>query len=488
MRWRHLAATAAAILAATSLALPAEAANPIVTGIYTADPATLVHDGRMYVYTGHDEAAPGQDAFVMRDWRVYSSADPSDDPAAWTDHGSRLSLSTFAWAGANAWASEVIAGPDGRFYWFVSVDGNGPGWMNIGVAVGNTPLGPFTDAIGGPLVSDATPNSSALNIDPTVFTDNGSTYLYWGSYWQPRVVELSAGLTSLAGPVTTPTGLTGFWEAPWLFKRGSTYYMAYASNSGTDCVTSSSYACVRYATAANVLGPWTERGVILGQVSSTTSHPAIEEFGGRWWMVYHTADAPGGGNFRRSIAIDRLHFEADGSIRKVITTPGPGNPDPANVATSATASASYTSPWESVAAVNDGRHPASSGDASAARWGTWPQTGPQWIQLDWAQPVRVDGSQMYFFQDVPADYDGGVKAPAAWRIQYWTGSAWADPPGASGYGTALDAYNTTTFTPVTTTRLRALLTPQAFSGSGGVGVLEWRVRPQTPTTPLAPAR
>jgi hypothetical protein len=118
--------------------------------------------------------------------------------------------------------------------------------------------------------------------------------MYWGSYWQPRVVRLNKDMTSLAGPVTTPQGLTEFWEAPWMFERNGTYYMAYASNGGADCVTDSAYACIRYATASDPMGPWTHRGVLLDQVTSTTNHPAVMEFGGQWWMVYHTADAPGG--------------------------------------------------------------------------------------------------------------------------------------------------------------------------------------------------
>ncbi|WP_051325706.1 family 43 glycosylhydrolase [Glycomyces tenuis] len=329
------AASAAALAGALQTALAAQAqttesadagaaANPIVTDIYTADPATLVVGDTAYIFTGRDEAAPGQQAFVMDEWHAFSSTAPDNDPAAWTHHGAVLSLETFDWAGANAWASEVVQGPDGRYYWFVSVDGNtDDGWMNIGVAVADDPLGPYEDAIGAPLVSDATPNSSALNIDPTVhIADDGRILLYWGSYWQPRMALLDQDMTSLASPVTTPQGLTDFWEAPWIFERNGTYYMAYASNAGSDCVTSSSYACVRYATADDPAGPWTHRGVVLGQVTSTTNHPAIMEFDGQWWMVYHTADAPGGGNFRRSVAIDELYFNPDGTIRKVDQTTG----------------------------------------------------------------------------------------------------------------------------------------------------------------------
>ncbi len=301
-----------------------QAGNPIVTDIYTADPATLVVGDTAYIFTGRDEAQPGQEAFVMNEWHAFSSSAPDNDPAAWESHGAILSLDTFEWAGANAWASEVVQGPDGRYYWFVSVDGaTDNGWMNIGVAVADDPLGPYEDAIGAPLISDSTPNSSALNIDPTVYiAGDGQIYMYWGSYWQPRMVKLNQDMTSLAGAVTTPQGLTEFWEAPWMFERSGTFYMAYASNGGSGCVTGSSYACIRYATATNPAGPWTHRGVVLGQVTSTTNHPAIMEFEGEWWMVYHTADAPGGGNFRRSVAIDPVVFNADGTMQQVIQTTG----------------------------------------------------------------------------------------------------------------------------------------------------------------------
>jgi hypothetical protein len=476
--------TAAATLGHGVATAPvASAENPIVRDIFTADPAALVVNDRLYIYTGRDEATPTQNDFVMREWHAFSSAAPSDEPEDWTGHGALLSVDDFAWADSNAFAGEVERGSDGRYYWYVSINGvTDPGFMNIGVAVGDSPTGPFTDAIGGPLISDSTPGSSALNIDPTVFTDDdGQAYMYWGSFWEPRVARLADNMVELDGPVTEPAGLPNFWEAPWMFKRGDTYYLAYASNFNVDgdgCVTSQSFACIRYATADDPLGPWTERGIVLDQVSSTTNHPAIIEFQGQWYVIYHTADLPDGGNFRRSVAIDPLFFNEDGTMQKVVQTPVPVDPDPVpsdNVAPSATPSASTTSPWETVTAINDGIDPPQSNDALNPRWGTWPESGSQWIELDWDRPVRVDGSDMYFFQDVPADVDGGVKAPASWSIQYWDGEQFVDVENPSGYGTALDQFNEATFDPVTTTRLRAALESQPFSDAGGIGVLEWRV-------------
>ncbi|WP_159079116.1 hypothetical protein [Plantactinospora sp. BC1] len=147
--------------------------------------------------------------------------------------------------------------------------------------------------------------------------------------------------------------------------------------------------------------------------------------------------------------------------------PGP-NPDPpaGNLARSATATASYTSPWENVAAVNDGVEPTSSNDAANPRWGTWPEQGEQWVELTWPQAQSVSAAEVYFFDD-----NGGVRTPAGWRVQYWNGSGYLDVPGASGYPTAVNQYNRVTFTGVNTSRLRVVLQGSAAS----VGLLEVRV-------------
>ncbi|NUP67231.1 MAG: peptidase S8 [Nonomuraea sp.] len=138
-----------------------------------------------------------------------------------------------------------------------------------------------------------------------------------------------------------------------------------------------------------------------------------------------------------------------------------GSGSPANLARNATASASYTSPWESVAAINDGVDPPSSNDTVNRRWGTWPQTGAQWAELTWPSAQTVGSADVYFFDD-----GGGVRLPASWKLQYWTGSAYADLPGT--YTTTLNAYNHVTFPAVSTSRLRVALQ----SGAASVGLLE----------------
>ncbi|GLY07741.1 family 43 glycosylhydrolase [Actinoplanes sp. NBRC 101535] len=459
---RSLAVTATALLAVTLAAAPADAANPIITSIYTADPAPLVVGNTMYIHAGRDEAPAGTNNFVMREWHVLSSTDAQ----TWTDNGARANIGTFAWAGADAWAGEVEP-RNGKYYWYTSVNGNGPGWMNIGVAVGDSPLGPFTDAKGGPLISDSTPNSSGLNIDPTVFVDDdGQAYLYWGGYWAPRAVKLAANMIDTVGDVITPQGLTNFWEAPWMFKRNNLYYLMYAANDTNGCVTDSNYACQRYATATSPLGPWTQRGIVLGQVSSTTNHAGIVEFNGQSYLVYHTADAPGGGNFRRSVAVDKLYFNSDGTIQRVVPTTGGGTGSGTNLAASATASTSYVSSWESLAALNNGGAPANSADRSHLAYGNWPEQGTQWVEYTWPTAQSINRSSVYWFDD-----DQGIDLPASCRLQYWNGTTYVDVLNASTCGVNGNVDNVITFNTVSTTRLRLQVT--AKSGYS-TGILEWK--------------
>ncbi|MFF5522985.1 discoidin domain-containing protein [Streptomyces coeruleorubidus] len=144
-----------------------------------------------------------------------------------------------------------------------------------------------------------------------------------------------------------------------------------------------------------------------------------------------------------------------------------GAQPPANLASSATASASYTSPWESVTAVNDGVDPPSSDDTVNPRWGTWPESGQQWAELTWPSAKTLNKAEVYFFDD-----DQGIDLPASWKLQYWNGGAYVDVPGASTYPVAKNRYNTVTFTATNTTRLRVQLTS---NGTNSVGLLEAKV-------------
>ncbi|GAA3934501.1 hypothetical protein Aau02nite_24950 [Amorphoplanes auranticolor] len=301
-----------------AVAGPARADNPIVQTVYTADPAPLVHNGRVYLYTGHDEDASTW--FTMRDWRAYSSADMVN----WTDHGSPMSLATFSWASKDAWAGQVTH-RNGKFYWYVPVVNRATGRMAIGVGVSNSPTGPFTDALGRPLVENG-------EIDPSVFIDDdGQAYLYWGNpnLWY---VRLNADMISYSGgPTQIPLTTAGFGarpgnvanrptlyeEGPWVYKRNGLYYNVFAAQCCSEFI--------GYSTAPGPTGPWTYRGTVMpAQGSSFTNHAGIVDFNGNSYFFYHNGALPGGGGFTRSVAVERFTYRADGTIPTMsMTTAGP---------------------------------------------------------------------------------------------------------------------------------------------------------------------
>ncbi|MEV6212538.1 glycoside hydrolase family 43 protein [Kitasatospora sp. NPDC051914] len=283
--------------------------------VYTADPAPLVYNGRVYLYTGHDE--DGSTTFRMRDWRVWSSSDMVN----WTDHGSPMSLATFSWAGSDAWAGQTIY-RNGKFYWYVPVRMKN-GSQAIGVGVSDSPTGPFRDAIGAPLIQNS-------EIDPTVFIDdNGQAYLYYGN---PRLwyVRLNADMVSYSGsPTQIPLTTAGFGtrtgdanrptlyeEGPWVYKRNGLYYMVFAAKCCSEFIA--------YSTAPGPTGPWTYRGTIMPtQGSSFTNHVGIVDFNGGSYFFYHNGALPGGGGYTRSVAVEKFSYNPDGTIPTInMTTAG----------------------------------------------------------------------------------------------------------------------------------------------------------------------
>ncbi|WP_306748262.1 glycoside hydrolase family 43 protein [Saccharothrix yanglingensis] len=314
---RAVAWTLSALCLAALLPGAARADNPVVQHIYTADPAPLVHNGRLYLYTGHDE--DGATYFTMKEWRTWSTTDMVN----WTDHGSPMSLSTFSWAKADAWAGQAVE-RNGRFYWYVPVVNRATNRMAIGVGVADSPTGPFRDALGRPLVENG-------EIDPSVFIDdNGQAYLYWGNpnLWY---VRLNADMTSFSGsPTRIPLTAAGFGartgnpdrptlyeEAPWVYKRNGLYYNVFAAQCCSEFIA--------YSTAPGPTGPWTYRGTLMPtQGSSFTNHPGVVDYKNNSYFFYHNGALPGGGGYARSVAVERFTYNADGTIPRLgMTTSGP---------------------------------------------------------------------------------------------------------------------------------------------------------------------
>jgi beta-xylosidase len=306
----------AILLAVTSLA---QAANPITSKIFTADPAALVDKGRVYLYVGHDEAKEGGKDYLMNEWRVYSSCDMQH----WTEHPDPVPYTIFKWAGRDAWASDVTT-RNGKYYLYTTVDHKTIPGKAIGVAVSNSPTGPFVDARGSALVTNDMTHETPIawdDIDPAVFVDDdGQAYLYWGNTVM-KYAKLMPNMTELDGPIHT-VGLEAFTEAAYLHKHAGKYYLSYSRKFPEETV---------YMTGPSATGPWSYGGVIMEQNSNVkTIHHAIVDFNGKSYIFYHNGKLPGGGEFRRSAAVEELHYGPDGKILPVAqTAQGPAaNPSP----------------------------------------------------------------------------------------------------------------------------------------------------------------
>jgi arabinoxylan arabinofuranohydrolase len=293
--------------------------NPVVQTIYTADPFPMVHNGVCYLYTDHDEDVTVNNFYTMNDWKCYTSTDMVN----WTDRGTVLSYKSFSWAQGDAWAGQCIY-RNGKFYLYVPMTrANAGGARVIGVAVSDSPTGPFTDALGKPLIT----NNGAQDIDPTVFIDDdGQAYLYWGN-GNLYYVKLNPDMISYSGRVVQVSPKpSSYVEGPWLYKRNGLYYMVYAGmGSGSENIA--------YATSTSPTGPWTSRGTIMPtQGNSFTNHPAVIDYKGNSYFFYHNGALPGGGSYRRSVCVEQFKYNADGGIPTVPwTTAGPpqvGNLNP----------------------------------------------------------------------------------------------------------------------------------------------------------------
>ena len=289
--------------------------NPIIKDKYTADPAALVYGDSVYLYAGHDQAPKGKETYEMHEWLCYSSADMVN----WNEHKVPLSAKDFSWAKDDSWASQVIE-RDGKFYWFVSTSHAAIHGKAIGVAVSDSPRGPFKDAIGKALITNDMTTDTRItwdDIDPTVIIDDdGQAYLFWGNT-KCYYAKLKKNMIELDGPIKT-IDIHGFTEAPWIHKRKGWYYLSYASQFPEK---------IAYAMSKNINGPWAYKG-ILNEIAgnSNTNHQAIIDFKGKSYFIYHNgAINTDGGSFRRSICIDYLYYNRDATMKRVqMTTEGIG--------------------------------------------------------------------------------------------------------------------------------------------------------------------
>jgi beta-xylosidase len=308
--------------------------------IFTADGAVMVWNDKVYMYVDRDDASVGASGYVISDWLLYETS----DMVHWTSQGSVAGCKSFAWCNGGstggAAAPQVVERDDvngnPKFYLYGPVNDGSP----IGVLVADKPEGPFKDARGIPLIYSAdTANMGAThswrNLDPTAFVDdNGQAYLAWGNnifFWtklEDDMIHLKGEsyTTDASGKMQnrslgtaqinaqTPTGdWSNYEEAPWLSKHGNLYYLTYAANFPET---------INYATSTSPEGPWQHRGVVIDRAAGdpSTLHQSLFDFHGASYMGYHNMALPTGSDYRRSQCMDRVYYNADGTLQKLVRT------------------------------------------------------------------------------------------------------------------------------------------------------------------------
>ncbi len=311
--------------------------RPLVNDLYTADPSAHVFNGKIYIYPSHDEDADVEnndngDQYDMKDYHVYEMKDTETYPR---DCGCVFTLDDVKWASKQLWAPDCVE-RKGKYYFFFPARDK-TGMFRVGVALGDKPEGPFKP--------EDNYIQGTYSIDPCCFPDtDGKYYLTFGGLWggqldqyrnntwgaenkepreeeacTPKIALMKENMTELAEaprdlvivdengkPLLGKDEDRRYFEDPWLFKKGDTYYFTYST--GT-----THFLC--YATSKNVYGPYTYGGKILTPVLGWTTHHSILEYKGKWYLFYHDCERSNGVNQKRNVKFRELTFNPDGSIK-----------------------------------------------------------------------------------------------------------------------------------------------------------------------------
>ena len=298
-------------------------ANPFVTYKYLGDPAALVDGDMVYIYAGHDECPNNQNRYVMNEWCILSTSDMK----TFTEHSYRLKATDFPWAKGEAWASQVVKRGN-KYYWYITAEHKNIRGKAIGVAVSDSPTGPFIPQPEALITNNMTTKYTPIgweDIDPSVMVDDdGQAYIFWGNT-QLYYAKLKDNMTELASeiiPISIPgihqpslpaEGKDFYTEAPWIHKHKKWYYLSFSVGFPEKTA---------YAMSKNINGPWEYKG-ILNEIAghSNTNHHAIIEFKGKWYFIYHNgAINTAGSSYRRSLCIDRLYYKRNGELKRVQMT------------------------------------------------------------------------------------------------------------------------------------------------------------------------
>jgi Glycosyl hydrolases family 43 len=320
--------------------------QPLITHIYTADPSAHVFNGKIYIYPSHDlDAGEAFDDlgshFAMEDYHVISMDNPNGGAK---DNGIALHVNDVPWAEKQMWAPDATE-KDGKYYLFFPAK-DYTGIFHIGVAIADSPTGPFT--------SQPKAIKESFSIDPAVFKDDdGRYYMYFGGIWGGQLQRWQSGKFNAANE-ESPTAhlpqddepalcakvakltddllefaelpkdvvivdendkplLQGdterrFFEASWMHKYKGKYYFSYSTGD-------THFIC--YAIGENPYGPFAFAGRILNPVVGWTSHHSIVEFNGKWYLFYHDSSLSKGVTHLRSIKVTRFFHDEKGFIKTI---------------------------------------------------------------------------------------------------------------------------------------------------------------------------
>lgn len=314
-------------------ALGASAQNPIIRNQFTADPTARVFNGRLYMFPSHDIISPVEPEkkwFSMADYHMFSSTDLVE----WTDHGVILSQEQVPWGDPKAysmWAPDCVE-HNGKYYFFFpdapkAAEGERKGF-GIGVAISD-------NLFWTKFVPQETNIQGVGGIDPCVLqASDGNAYMFWGggslfgAKLSDNLLELSDDNPTetlrrgdfemtIKGVSVDKTLPKGFKEGPFAFEKDGKFYLTYPwvrEENGTECLA--------YAMSDKPLGPYEYKGIIMAESPTKcwTNHHSIVNFKGQWYLFYHHNDYSPNFDKNRSVCVDSLSFNADGTINEVKPT------------------------------------------------------------------------------------------------------------------------------------------------------------------------
>ena len=300
------------------------AQNPVIRDQFTADPTARVFNNKVYLYPSHDIVPPEgqrQDWFCMEDYHVFSSENLTD----WTDHGVIVTQNKVPWVRPDSysmWAPDCVERNGKYYFYFPSAPKDGRGF-GVGVAIADNPEGPF--------IPEPEPIKGINGIDPCVLlASDGNAYIFWGA---GRCAKLKDNMKEIADDTPTETVKWGDREfemkgvnclkglpsrqaeGPFAFEYNGNYYLTYP-------YVRENTEVLGYAMSKNPMGPYEYKGLIMPEHENGcwTNHHSIVNYKGQWYLFYHQNAFSPRDDKRRSVQIDKLYFNPDGTIQEVKKT------------------------------------------------------------------------------------------------------------------------------------------------------------------------